>query len=258
VKKGQTMLHIRSAELSSLQSELIIARRNLQSAETMHEDRLISELELIEARSEYERLQADLSLFGDNLGGGVFSIKSPITGFVVENNASQGSTVSEGDEPLFTVADLSTVWIIANVHAGDLQSVKQGMPVEITTLSYPDEVFRGEINALSQVFDPEERVLRARIVMDNCDLKLKPEMFVAVTLKNESPQFFVTIPSDALIFDDNQYFVVVEESRGNFAIRNVTLQGHNNGTSYISSGLLEGESVVVKNQLLIYSNLKER
>jgi cobalt-zinc-cadmium efflux system membrane fusion protein len=67
----------------------------------------------------------------------------------------------------------------------------------------------------------------------------------------------LAIPSDALIFDDNQYFVVVEETPGNFAIRNVIPQGHNNQTSYISSGLSEGENVVVKNQLLIYSGLKE-
>ena len=257
VTKGQTMLHIRSAELSALQSELIVARRNLQSAESMYEDRLISEIELIEARSEYERVQADLSLYGDNLGNGIFSIKSPITGYVVANNASSGSTVSEGDEPLFTVADLSSVWIIANVHAGDLQSVKQGMPVEITALAYPNEIFTGKIDALSQVFDPEERVLKARIVMPNKELKFKPEMSVVVKLKNEKNIRSVSIPSDALIFDNNRYFVIVENSINEYKIREVTLQGQHNRTAYIASGLSEGESVVITNQLLIYSGLKE-
>jgi len=256
VTKGQTMLHIRSSELSSLQSELTVARRNLQSAESMHEDRLISEIELIEARSEYDRVQADLSLYGDNLGNGIFSIKSPITGFVVANNASPGSTVSEGDEPLFTVADLSSVWIIANVHAGDLQSVKQGMPVEITTLAYPNEIFSGKIDALSQVFDPEEKVLKARIVMSNKELKFKPEMSVVVRLKNETNQNSLSIPSDALIFDDDQYFVVVETAPGEFEIREVVQQGHFQRISYIRSGLSENDNVVIKNQLLIYQELK--
>ena len=83
-------------------------------------------------------------------------------------------------------------------------------------------------------------------------------MFVLVTLKDESSERFIAIPSDALIFDDNQYFVVVEETRGIFAIRNVVPQGQNNNTTYILSGLSEGENIVITNQLLIYSELKER
>jgi len=256
VQKGQTMLDIRSAELSSLQSELAIARRDLQSAESMYRDNLISERELVEARSTYEKLQADLSLYGENKGNGVFAIKSPMTGFVVAKNASAGSTVSEGDTPLFTVADLSTVLIIANVYAGNLQLVKQGMPVEIAALAYPNEVFSGKIDALSQVFDPEERVLKARIVMPNNDLKFKPEMSVVVKLKNEMQQKYLSIPSDALIFDDNKYFVVVETVSGKFEIKEIQLQGHYQKTSYIRSGLEENDKVVVKNQLLIYSELK--
>jgi len=257
VNRGQTMLHIRSAELSALQSELVVARRNLQSAESMFEDRLISEIELIEARAEYERLQADLSLFGENLGGGVFAIKAPMTGYVVEANASSGSTVAEGDEPLFTIADLSTVWIMGNVHASDLLFVREGMEVEITTISYPGEVFPGKINAISRVFDPEERVLRARIVMPNDELKFKPEMSVMIRVKNQRNTLYIAIPSDALIFDNNRNHVVVEESAGQFAIREVTLQSHHNQTTYISSGLKESENVVIKNQLLIYNHLKQ-
>ena len=257
VSKGQTMLHIRSSELSSLQSELVIARRNLQSAEAMYEDRLIPEKELIEARSTYEKLQADLSLYGENMGGGIFSILAPMSGYVVHKNISGGSTVSADGEPVFIIADLSTVWITANVYASNLLAVGEGMAVEITTLSYPNEVFYGKINSLSQVFDPEEKVLKARIIMNNKDLKLKPEMSMLVKVKNKTPHKLIAIPSDALIFDDNQYFAVVKEESGNFVIRNVLLQGHHNHTSYILSGLAEGECVVIENQLLIYSGLKE-
>ena len=282
VQKGQTMLDIRSAELSALQSELIIARRNLQSVESMNEDKLISERELIEARSTFEKLQADLSLYGENKGGGVFAIKSPMTGYVVAKNASSGSTVSDGDAPLFTIADLSNVWIIANVYAGDLQSVKQGMSVEITTLAYPGEVFTGKVDALSQVFDPEEKVMKARIVMPNTALKFKPEMSVVVKVKAPPPPkggrkdgtvfengtaatspplgglggAYLSIPSDALIFDDNKYFVVVETAPEKFEIKEIQLQGHYQKSSYIRSGLNENDMVVVKNQLLVYSELK--
>jgi len=144
-----------------------------------------------------------------------------------------------------------------NVYAGNLLFVKEGMEVEMTTLSYPDEVFYGKINALSQVFDPEEKVLKARIVMKNNDLKLKPEMSMLIKLKDKTSQPLLAIPSESLIFDANQYFVVVEETPEKFVIRKITPVGHHNKTTYVSSGLSEGENVVIKNQLLIYSGLKE-
>ena len=256
VRRGQRMLDIRSAELSELQSELTIAERHLNSTQLLFDNGISSERELIEARAEFKKLQADIKLHGESRGNGIFSITAPISGYVIEGEISTGSTFSEEDEPLFTIADLSTVWVMANVHASDLPFVREGMAVEITTLSYPGRVFHGTINALSRVFDPEERVLRARIVMDNSDLALIPEMFVLATVKDKSAQYFSAIPSDAIIFSDNQHFVVVEESRGNFAIRNVTLQGHNNNISYIAYGLLEGENVVTQNQLLIFTELR--
>jgi cobalt-zinc-cadmium efflux system membrane fusion protein len=259
VRRGQRLLDVRSSELSELQSELTIAERHLNSTQLLFDNGISSERELIEARAEFEKLQADIKLHGESRGNGIFSIIAPISGYVIEGERSTGSTFSEEDDyPLFVIADLSTVWVMANVHASDLPFVREGMAVEITTLSYPGRVFRGTINALSRVFDPEERVLRARIVMNNSDLALIPEMFVLATVKDESAQYFSAIPSDAIIFSDNQHFVVVEESRGNFAIRNVTLQGHNNNISYIAYGLSEGENVVTQNQLLIFSELRQR
>lgn len=270
VKKGQTLVDIRSSDLSSLQSELItsesevkIMQRELQTAQSMFADNMLSEKELLEAEAKlrqaqaaYNKIRNDISVHGTNKGNGIFSIKSPMTGYIVSKNVSSGSTVSTEAEPLFTVADLNTVWITANVYASNLQFVKEGMSVSITTLSYPGEVFQGKISTLSQVFDPEEKVLKARIVMNNKDLKFKPEMSVLIRLKNEMDTQFVSIPSDALVFDDDRYFVVVKD-HDDFRIKEVKLQGHNNKTTYIASGLSEGEEVVTKNQLLLYSGLNE-
>lgn len=271
VNKGQVLLDIRSAELSALQSESVIAEsevkiaeREYQTADNLFEDNMISEKELLEAQAKLNQARAtvnkiknDIEVHGLSRGNGTFSIKSPMSGYVVGKNVSSGSTISSEGEPLFTVADLTTVWITANVYASNLQFVKQGMEVFITTLSYPGEVFSGKINTLSQVFDPEEKVLKARIVMNNKNLKFKPEMSVVVKLKDKADTKFISIPSDALIFDDNRYFVVVEESSGNFKVKEVVLKGHYNKISYLASGLSEGESVVVNNQLLIYAGLKE-
>lgn len=270
VQKGQNMFDMRSTELSALQSEKIsletdlkIAERELTTAQSMYDDGMFSERELFEAQGKLKQAQTalnkvrvDMTVYGSQKSDGTFSVKAPISGYVISKNVSSGTTISEGSESLFTIADLNTVWILVNVYAGNLQFVREGMEVEITSLSYPGEVFVGKISSIPQVFDSEEKVLKARIVMQNTDLKFKPEMSVVVKLKNTGQIKCVAVPSDALIFDDNRYFVVVEESKGKFTYRAVILQGHNSKTSYIASGLNEGEKIVVKNQLLIYSGLK--
>jgi len=269
VRKGQPLLDVRSSDINAFQSDLIsfeaevkIAQRELQSVQALFDGNLMSERELIEATAKlkqaqavYEKAQNDMSLYLDK-GQGVFAIKSPMSGYIINKKATVGTPFSPDGDPIFTVADLSNVWVVANVYAGDLQFVKEGMPVEITTLAYPNEVFSCKIDALSQVFDSEERVLKARIAMSNEALKFKPEMFVVVRLKNKTDQNCLSIPSDAVIFDDNQYFVVVETSSDKFEIKAVQLQGHYQNTTYIRSGLDENDKVVIVNQLLIYSELK--
>ena len=271
VKKGQALLDLKSADVSalfsnmvSLKSDMEVAQRDLQSAEGLYSDKLLSDKDILESKSKflqaqvaYEKAQSDMSLY-QSKGAGVFSILAPMTGYVVDKQVASGSPISPDGGALFTIADLSVVWIIVNVYAGDLQFVQEGMPVEITTLAYPGEVFDGKINAISQVFDPEEKVLKARIIMSNENLKFKPEMSVVVRLKNTKAEKQITIPSKALIFDDNKYFVVVEQSPGNFKIRPVELGGNYEQMSYIRSGLEAGEKVVVENQLLIYSGLNDK
>lgn len=271
VSKGQALLDIKSSELSSLQTEYVnaelevkIAERELQTAQSMYDDDILSEKELLEAQAKVKQANAaldkansDISTMGINKGGGVFTIKSPVSGYIVEKNGASGSPVTPDSSPLFVVADLNSVWIIVNVYASNLQTVKEGMDVEIETLSYPGEVFHGKISSLSQVFDSEEKILKARIVMPNKDLKFKPGMSVVVKLKSNSDQKMIAIPSSAVIFDKNSYHVVVEDTQGHFQSKDIKLQGHHKDMSFVSSGLTEGENVVIKNQLLIYSGLKE-
>jgi len=271
VQQGQTLLDIRSTDLSALQSEHVsleteekTAQRALRAAQAMYDDNMLSETELIEAQGKLRQVQSalkkiktDMAVFGVNKGNGSFSIKAPMTGHIVHRRVSSGTTISADSEPLFSISDLETVWIHANVYASSLLFVQEGMEAEITALSYPGEIFHGKINSLSQVFDPEEKVLKARIVMKNAELKFKPEMFVAVKLKNETTQQFVSIPSDALIFDQNRYFVVVRDPSKNFLKREVFLEGHHRETAYLSRGLSEGEEIVIKNQLLMYSELSK-
>jgi len=269
VESGQTMAVIRSVELSemeaerkSLEAEVKILQRELESVQSMYRDNLASQKELLEAQgllkqaeAEMEKTLINLSLYGSSGSDGTFVIKSPIGGFVVGKNMTAGAQITaESDEPLFVVADISRVWIIANVYAGNLAFVKEGMPVDIRTSAYSGEVFHGKIDVMSQVFDPEAHVLKARIVMPNADLRLKPEMAVDLTLHDSREVQMATIPTTALIFDDNRYFVVKQTADG-FAITEVTLHSQTNVISYIESGIEAGDRVVVKDNILIYSKL---
>lgn len=254
VSRGKRMLDIRSAELSSLQSELLVARRNLKSVESLHESGMATDKELVEAAAAVEKLESDFSLYGENQGSGVFSIKAPMSGYVIEKYGNPGVPVSENSEPLFSIADLSTVWVVANVYVGNLQFVHEGQSVEITSVAYSREIFKGRINFLSQVFDSEDKALKVRIILPNPELKLKPGMSVVVKLLSDSHSELVTVPSSAVIFDNNSYYVVVGNK--NFEIKEVVPLNQHNGFTYISDGLQAGEEVVIKNQLLIYNEIK--
>jgi len=264
------LMDMRSIELTALQSELIalegelkVTERELQTVEALYEDKLSSEKELVEAQTRVRqseaalnKIKADINVFGSDNGNGTFSLKAPVSGYILTKNISSGSTVSADNNPLFTIADLSSVWIVANVNAGDIHFIREGMEADITSTSYPNEYFEGKIDAISQVFDPEDKTLKARIPFPNKNLKFKPEMSVTVRLKNKQTEEVVTVPSDILIFDNNTYYAVVRNSEDEFAIRPVVLYGQNRSKTYISEGLSPDEEVVSKNQLLIYSELK--
>lgn len=272
VKKGQVLAEIKSTELNALQSEdksvasqLLVAQRQLASTKSMYEDGIASQKDLIQAESEVnvlksslENIKSNLALYSASSEKSVFQIKAPSNGFIVSKNMSSGMQISEGSEPLFTISDLNEVWVMVNIYATDMQNIKENMEVKIKTLAYPDEIFSGKISALSQVFDAEERVLKARIVMKNKDLKLKPGMSadIIINKQNTSTESLVAVPVRAVIFDDNQNFLLVYKDDCNIEIRQVEPITKNNEVVYFDKGILENEKIITKNQLLIYESLK--
>lgn len=272
VKKGQVLAEIKSTELNGLQSEnksvesqLAVAQRQLASVKSMFEDGIASQKDLIQAESEVKVLKASLENIKSNLAlysaspeKSVFQIKAPSNGFIVAKNMSSGMQISSGSEPLFTISDLNEVWVMVNIYATDMQNIKENMDVKIKTLAYPDEVFSGKISALSQVFDAEEHVLKARIVMKNTDLKLKPGMSADIILNksNASAESLFAVPVKAVIFDDNQNFLVVYKDDCNLEIRQVDPVTKNREVVYFDKGIQENEKIISKNQLLIYESLK--
>ena len=189
-------------------------------------------------------------------GRGVFSVTAPISGYVIAKHVTDGMTITEGGDPLFTIANLDTVWIVANIYASSIPFVRTGMDADISSISYPGQIFTGKVDAISHVFDPEDKALKARIIIDNADLKFKPGMSVEIRFHQTGEQPLIAIPADALIFDNNKHYVITRPTPDRFTIQAVDITHRHRGTAYISSGIQEGDEVVTKNQLLVYAELK--
>ncbi|WP_224997712.1 efflux RND transporter periplasmic adaptor subunit [Cesiribacter sp. SM1] len=272
VEKGQVLAEIRSAELSSLESErkrltgqLGVAARNVESVQSMYEDDIASERSLLEARSEQSTLEAELNKVRDNLAlysasseRGVFQIKAPVEGFVVSKQISAGMQIAAEGDALFTISNLDEVWVTANIYAADLPYVQEGMEVQLQTTAYGNETFSGKIQGISQVFSEEERVLKARIVMENTSRKLKPGMFVNVVVKKQAAEEAVLVPQKAIIFNSNRNYVVIYQDDCNLRLQEVAVLSKDEDKVYLSAGLQPGSTIVTQNQLLVYEALKNK
>lgn len=271
VTKGQTMAIIRSPEIagftregSAAQAQVLVAEKNAQVARELYKSGNISEVELISAEKDLENAKGELTRIGAVLdmygagSGSVYPIKSPMNGVIVEKNIALNMELRTEDiSPVFIVGALDDVWVMANIYESDITKVKEGYEAEITTISYPDKVFRGKIDKIFSLMDPETRVVKARVTLKNADLELKPEMFANVKVKYKEVEKRLAIPSKALIFDKSRYFVMIYIADDNIETREVTVYKELGDVAYIESGLKEGEKVMTKYQLLVYDALND-
>lgn len=272
VKKGQVLAEIRSTELNtmqaeskSLESQLLVAQRELQSTQSMFDDGIASQRDMIQAQSEVdviksslEGIKANLDLFSASNEKSVFRIKAPTEGYIVAKNISSGMQISETGEALFTISNLKKVWVMVNIYTTNLRSIKEGMPVDIVIPSYPDEVFKGKITSLSNVFDAEEHVLKARVEMDNPELKLKPGMLADISIdNNEQAKEMASLPTEAVIFDNNKNYILVYKSDCDIEVREIAPTVKTNNWLYFEDNVTVGEKIITKNHLLIHENLKD-
>jgi len=272
VSKGQVLAVIRSADvagnysdLNSAIADLSIAKRNLDNTESLYKSGISSEREYNEAKQNYQKALAvknkaevALSINGGSktTTGGQFSLTSPIDGYIVEKKLTAGSFIRPdmGDN-LFTISDLKNVWVYANVYEADISRVKEGYPVKVVTLAYPDKTFEGKIDKISEVLDPQSKALRARVTIDNRNMLLKPDMFAKVIVSNEEGMKALCIPTAALISQDSKNFVVTYTSREDLNIAEVNIIKTVADKTYISSGVEDGQKLITKNQLLIFNQL---
>jgi cobalt-zinc-cadmium efflux system membrane fusion protein len=269
VNAGQVLGIVNSAEVANYNSALINAETNVQltgkqlaQQRDLYKSGLASQVDITNAEVAYTQAvaakiaaQKILSINGNNKNGQFF-IKAPISGFIVQMNVTNGTAIrTDNNAGLFTISDLKDVWIEANVYEENIGKVRMGDSVDVTTISYPDKVFRGKVDKLMDVLDPTTKAMKMRVVLPNPGYLLKPQMFATVTLNDDENKRAISVSSKALVFDNSQYYVVVVTGKKDVKIRPVQLISNNGTTAYIQSGLVPGDRVIASNALLIYGSL---
>jgi len=266
VTKGQVLAEMRSTELGSLQAELQVlnaqiemAKIDLEATEQMFKDGISSNKERNEAQNNLRMLEAEkkktessLNLYSANNTKDVFLIKAPTSGIITAKNINSGSTISDNGEILFSVSDLNSVWAMANVYATDISDVKKGMDVEIKTISYPNEIFKGKIDLISQVMDEDAKVLKARITLGNKDFRLKPGMIADVVALKKLDEKAVAVPTSCIVFFNDKNYVLVYKNDCQIEVREVEILAKRNQITYLKNGVEEDEKIITKNQLLVF------
>jgi cobalt-zinc-cadmium efflux system membrane fusion protein len=179
----------------------------------------------------------------------VFSLTAPISGIVVERNATIGATVNT-DANLFKIIDLSSVWIDANVFEKDLGRVRQGQEVKVTIPAYPGETFTGRVILISSVVNPDTRTVQVRTEVPNPGNRLKPDMFANVEIITDVRRAAISLPQSAVLDDGGKKIVFVQTDKGyEKHIVNVGIQSDDRVE--ILDGLQSGDKVVIKGNYLL-------
>jgi membrane fusion protein, heavy metal efflux system len=178
-------------------------------------------------------------------------IRSPIAGTVVEKLITPGELLTAGTTPCFTVADLSRVWVMAQLFGSDLASVSTGDPAEVETGIATND-FSGTVDNISALVDPNTRSVMVRVVVKNPGDFLKKQMYVRVRIQSRQESTGLLVPVPAILRDDeNLPFVYAAQPDGSFARRHVTL-GYRTGDQYdIADGLQTGDEIVVDGAIFI-------
>jgi membrane fusion protein, heavy metal efflux system len=217
VKKGQFLLSIHSADLAGAFSDHRkaaaderLAQKALDRAQLLYSHGALAEKDLQQAEDTEEKAKVDVQnteqrvrLLGGDPGhpSATIELRAPVSGTIVEQNISgfEGIKSLDNSPNLFTIADLTQVWVLCDVYENDLGEVHLGDTAEIRLNAYPDKPYHGKVADISRVLDPATRSAKVRIVLPNHDGLLRPGMFAVARFRSRRSQSRLVVPSSALI-----------------------------------------------------------
>lgn len=274
VKQGQVLAVLDSIEIGEAHSayaqalaESRVATAAFERAGRLKADQIVPEKEYQRARGEYERSRAQLRAAGDKLkqfgvspapgdkhaSVSTFPLLAPLAGTVIERKAVLGE-LAKTDQSLFIVADLSRVWVEANIREADLGRVRTGAAATARVSAFPDQAFPGKVNYLGAVLDKDTRTAPAIVELDNAKGLLRPQMFASVAIDTGGAREVLAVPESAVTLVQGLPTVFVEEA-GGFEARPVELAGRSGGKAIVKSGVKPGERVVTEGTYALKARL---
>ncbi|MFY9259272.1 MAG: efflux RND transporter periplasmic adaptor subunit [Gallionella sp.] len=254
VAAGQALFEVYSPELVSAQREYALAKQGetaLQQADSEAQNGM-KQL----AAASLARLK-NWGVSADPGNARTVTFRSPVAGIVMDKKAVQGMRFGAGDT-LYQIADLSSVWVVAEVAEQDVAHIQLGSPAEVSFAAYPGEVFAGKVNYVYPTLNPATRTVQIRIELANPKGRLKPALFANVALQSASRGKVLTVPNAAVIDSGTRQVVLVQLAQGRFEPRTVKLGQRGNDYVEVLEGIGAGEQIVTAANFLIdaESNLR--
>jgi len=281
VKKNQLLALLHSTDLGMAQAGYLKAGARLHEAELayerardLHQHRAVSVAEVQRREAEMKTVRAEvreathrLELLGvpaeeirrldrEQTVRSDVPIRAPIAGRVIMRNLTRGEVV-ETAQKIFSVADLSDVWVLGKVPEKDVQFIHREQSVEVRATAYPGQVFPGTITNVSDVLDPATRTMRLRVTVPNPKKRLKPEMFAAVRVYAEPEPEAMMAPVAAVQRSRESSYVFVQLDGGRFEKRPVVLGPETDQVVSVLSGLREGERIVTAGTFVLKSEFEK-
>jgi cobalt-zinc-cadmium efflux system membrane fusion protein len=279
VSAGQTLATLDSVELGEAlnryhqsRTKYALAQSNMERIKTLVEKKIAARKDILQAETDFKISQTELhtdeerlSLYGVSPSGlkgsthrkPLLPVRSPINGIITEKHAIVGE-LSDPSKSLYTVADLSSVWVLIDINEKDLAKVHRGQAAIVTVGAFPDLKLKGRITYIADLVDESTRTVKARIEVANPGRKLKPEMFATVELALAADAAPVlAVPEDALQDLDGKKVVFVAENETEFTARQIQPGRMAGGMVEIVSGLKEGERYAVKGSFILKSEVKK-
>lgn len=279
VAAGQVLVTLDSVELGEAlnryhqsKTKFTLAQSNMDRIKVLVDKKIAARKEILQAETDYKTAQTELhtdeerlslygvsvaDLQGDNHKKPILPVRSPIGGIITEKHAIVGE-LSDPAKSLYTVADLSSVWVLVDIHEKDLAKVRRGQSATVIVGAFLDQKFRGRITYLADLVDEATRTVKARVEVPNPGRKLKPEMFATVelALAADAPPV-LAVPEEAVQEIDGKKVIFVAEKETEFEPRAVELGRASGGMVEVVSGLKEGERYAAKGAFTLKSELKK-
>jgi cobalt-zinc-cadmium efflux system membrane fusion protein len=282
VKAGQPLAYADTVEIDQAFSEYMkakgkreLAEKTLRREELLFEKKVCPEKDVLQARQEFSAAEADLALsierfrfLGINItqverqrsnGGNrhpLIPIASSIGGVVIEKTVTQGEVIGP-DKNLFTVADLSTLWLQIDLYEKDLARIKTGQGVNLSVTALPDRNFKGRISYMGDLLDEKTRTVKARVTVDNSGGLLKPGMFATVEIQTAVGEKKLLVSESALTMEGAAHYVFMQTAPDKFSRRDVKIGRTLGKKVEVLEGLKAGDPVVTDGAFTLKSELKK-